>query len=97
MTSRHTVPLQAAFLKDHGRSTALLKCIPGWRPSGRKSGMPTDETLLKASIHRHLRLGENGDNDQTQPEETAKASETDEYMDIDGRKRYPGCSTCKYR
>ncbi len=21
------------FLKDHGRSTALLKCIPGWRPS----------------------------------------------------------------
>ena len=33
--------------------------------------------------------GENGDNDQTQPEETAKASETDEYMDIDGGSGIP--------
>ena len=33
--------------------------------------------------------GENGDNDQTQPEETTKASETDEYMDIDGGSGIP--------
>ena len=55
----------------------------------KKVWMPTDKHLLKASIHRHLRLGKTGDNDQTQPEETAKASETDEYMDIDGGSGIP--------